>query len=57
MFVMNVEVRIKIPRDCKVKSMRLVRAGRKAPFSISDGYAVTTIPTLHIAELFHVELC
>ena len=55
--VMNVEVRIKIPRDCKVKSMRLVRAGRKAPFSISDGYAVTTIPTLHIAELVHVELC
>ena len=54
--VNNVEVRMLVPAGRQVKSMRLARADRGLAFTLSGGYAVATIPTLHIGELIHLEL-
>ncbi len=53
--VMNVEAAVRVPRGRRVKSIRLARAGRGVPFHIAGGYAVATVPALHIAELMHIE--
>jgi hypothetical protein len=37
--------------------MLLLRAGREAPaFRVENGYALATIPHLHIAEVVHLVL-
>src|SRR5579875_2409244 len=52
----NVEVSIRIPSGRRAKGMRLIRTDREVPFRLEDGYAVTTISSLHIAEVIHLEL-
>jgi hypothetical protein len=54
--VSNVEARIRVPEGKQVKSVHLARSDRSAPFTVSGGYVVVKIPTLHIAELVHVAL-
>lgn len=54
--VSQIEVSIRIPESRQVKGMRLMRADRPIAFHVRDGYAVATIPTLHIAEVVHLEL-
>jgi hypothetical protein len=53
--VPDVEVAIRIPEGRQAKAMMLLRAGSEAPsFRVEDGYAVATIPRLHIAEVVHL---
>jgi hypothetical protein len=52
----EVEVAIRIPEGRQAKGMRLIRADRAISFREEDGYAVGTIPTLHIAEIVHLKL-
>jgi hypothetical protein len=52
----EVEVAIRIPEGRQAKSMRLIRAGREISMREKDGYAVGIIPTLHIAEVVHLNL-
>ena len=54
--VSNVEVSIRIPEGRQAKGMRLMRADHSVSFRLEDGYAVTTIPSLHIAEVAHLEI-
>lgn len=54
--VPEIEASIRVPEGRKAKGMHLMRSGRYAPFRVEDGYAVTTIPSLHIAEVVHLEL-
>jgi hypothetical protein len=54
--ISNVEVKIRLTEGKQVKSVHLVRADRSVPFTVSAGYAVMTIPTLHIAEVVHLKL-
>ncbi len=54
--VSNVEVRMLIPEGRRVKAVHLVRSRREAPFTLVDGYAVVTIPAVHVAEIVHLEL-
>jgi hypothetical protein len=55
--VTDVEVAIRIPDGRQAKTLWLVRAGREASsIRIEDGYALATIPTLHITEVVHLEL-
>jgi hypothetical protein len=54
--VPNVEVQVLVPQGRSVKSVHLVRAGREAPFTVTAGYAVVTIPAVHVAEIVHLEL-
>jgi hypothetical protein len=54
--VSEVEVAIRIPEGRQAKGMRLIRADRAISFREEDGYAVGTIPTLHIAEVVHLVL-
>ncbi len=56
MQVTNIEVGIRIPDGYEVKEMRLMRADRSTAFKVEDGYAITTIPALHIAEIVHLQL-
>jgi len=52
----EIGVGIRVPMGRQAKTMRLVRAARDVSFSLEDGYAVATIPTLHIAEMVHLGL-
>jgi len=54
--VKEVEAAIRIPEGRQAKRMRLVRTGREISIREEDGYAVGTIPTLHIAEVVHLIL-
>jgi hypothetical protein len=54
--VSEVEVAIRIPEGRQAKGMRLIRADRPISFREEDGYAVGTMPTLHIAEVVHLVL-
>jgi hypothetical protein len=54
--VQDVEVSIRIPEGRQAKGMQLMRAERPIPFKVEDGYAVATIPSVHIAEVAHLEL-
>jgi hypothetical protein len=55
--VPDVEVAIRIPSGQEAKAMMLMRADSEASgFHIEDGYAVATIPRLHIAEVVHLVL-
>lgn len=53
--VANVEVRIRIPEGKKAKALWLKRSGKKLPFRTDGGYEAATLPSLHIAELVHLE--
>ena len=52
----DVEVAIRIPAGRSAHAVHLVRAGHEIQFSVKDGYVVTTIPALHIAEMVHVQI-
>ena len=54
--VSEVEVAIRIPEGQQAKGMRLMRAEREISMREEDGYAVGTIPNLHIAEVVHLGL-
>jgi hypothetical protein len=54
--VANVEVRVLVPEGRTLKSVHLVRSGRETPFTVAAGYAVVTLPALHVAEIIHLEL-
>jgi hypothetical protein len=54
--ISNVEVGILVPEGRQAKGMRLMRADQAISFRVEDGYAVATVPTLHIAEVVHLEL-
>lgn len=56
MAVSNVEAKVRIPGGREVKAVHLLRAGARASFTMSGEYAVVTIPSVHIAEIVHVEL-
>jgi len=52
--VQNVVARILIPRGRHLKSVTLMRSGQTIPFAIEDGYAVISLPVVHIAEIAHL---
>jgi hypothetical protein len=52
----NVQVRIRVPKGRRVSAVHLVRAGQSAQCAIENGYAALVIPTLHVAEVVHLEL-
>ena len=52
----RIEVGIRIPEGKQAKAMRLMRAEQSVPFKVEGGYALATIPTLHIAEVVHLAL-
>ncbi len=54
--VQEVEIGIRIPAGRKAAGMRLMRADREISLREDDGYAIGTIPTLHIAEVVHLKL-
>ena len=54
--IANVTVRILVPPERKPKAMRSLRAGGGLDFTLSEGYAVATIPNLHVGEVVHLEL-
>jgi hypothetical protein len=53
--VLDIEVSLRVPEGKQVKSMNLIRAGRSLPFRIADGYAVATVPSIHIAEVIQLK--
>ena len=52
----EIGVVIRVPEGRQGKTMRPMRADRDVSFSLEDGYAVATIPTVHIAEMVHLGL-
>jgi hypothetical protein len=56
MVVPNVEARVLVPPGRKVRSVHLVRSRREIPFTRAGGYAVVTLPEVHVAEIVHLEL-
>ncbi len=53
----DIEVAIRIPEGKQAKSLRLLRAAQDASnFRVDDGFALATIPRLHIAEIVHLAL-
>jgi len=54
--VSNITIGVRIPEGRQVKALHLERSDRTLPFAMQEGYVTATIPTLHIAEVVHVEL-
>ncbi len=54
--VPNVQVSIRIPEGRQAKGVRLMRADLSVPHRLEAGYATVTIPSIHIAEVLHLEL-
>jgi hypothetical protein len=54
--VRDIEVRIRVPEGRRVESVELMRTRQRVPHRLEEGYAVTTLPTLHIAEVVHLQL-
>lgn len=54
--ISNVEISVLVPHGRSVRSVRLMRADRNVPFTLSGAHAVVTIDELHIAELVHFAL-
>ena len=52
----EVKVSILVPQGRQAKAMRFMRANQSADFRLEDGYAVTVLPSLSIAEVVHLEL-
>ena len=53
--VADVKASILIPHDRQVKGVRLMRSDRPIAHKVEGGYAVVNIPSIHIAEVLHVE--
>ncbi len=54
--VSGIEVSLRIPPGRKAKAVNLMRANHSLPYKLEAGYAIITLPTLHIAEVIHLEL-
>jgi hypothetical protein len=54
--VQDVRIGIRIPQGRRVKGMYLLRSDHPLPYKLDAGYAVATIPSLHIAEVVHLQL-
>ena len=54
--VADVKVSILVPEGRKVKSVQRLRSNQDLAWQMEEGYVVATLPSLHIAELIHVEL-
>lgn len=54
--VSNVVVGVRVPEGRRVAAVELVRAQEAVPFRVENGYAVTTIRQVHIAEIVHFKL-
>ena len=54
--VRDVEVRIRVPEGSRVEGVELTRARQKVPHRLEEGYVVAMLPTLHIAEVVHLQL-
>jgi hypothetical protein len=52
----NVPVCILAPDGRGVKAVHLVRFHQSEPFTVKDGYAELTIPSLHGTEIVYLEL-
>ena len=52
----DVTVRILPPQGRIVKAVHLVRSKQSVPFTMKDGYVSAAIPSLHAAEIVHLEL-
>ena len=52
----EVKVSILVPQGRQAKAMRFMRANQSADFRLEDGYAVTVLPSLSIAEVVHLQL-
>jgi hypothetical protein len=52
----NVTVRILLPEGRTVKAVHLVRSAQTVPSTLEAGYATVVIPSLHAAEIVHLEL-
>jgi hypothetical protein len=52
----NVSVQILPPEGRTVKAVHLVRAAQSVPFTMEHGYVKAVIPSLHAAEIVHLEL-
>ena len=54
--VTDVEIEIRIPEGRKVREVKAIRAERSIDFHLQDGYVIVKLPSLHIAEVLHLEL-
>ena len=54
--VRDVEVSIRVPEGRTAKKVELIRAGKEVQHRLKEGYAVAVIPTLHVAEIVHLQL-
>ncbi len=54
--VANVKASIRVPEGGSVKRVHLLRSGQEATHRVQAGYATVTLPSLHIAEVIHLEL-
>jgi hypothetical protein len=52
----NIPARILLPEGRTAKGVHLVRSQQSVPFTMKDGYVAAVIPSLHAAEIVHVEL-
>ena len=52
----NVPVKVQVPQGRSVKAVELVRRGQSVPFTEENGYALVKIPSLHVAEIVHLQL-
>ena len=52
--VPNVVARVLMPEGRQLKSVELLRAKQSVPFEMEGGYAVITLPVVHIAEVVHL---
>ena len=52
----NIPARILLPEGRTAKGVHLVRSQQSVPFVTKDGYVAAVIPSLHAAEIVHVEL-
>lgn len=54
--VRDVEIRIRVPEGRRVEGVELMRTRQRVPHRLEEGYAVAMLPTLHIAEVVHLQL-
>jgi hypothetical protein len=54
--VPNVVAGVLVPEGRQLKSVELLRAKQVLPFLMEGGYAVFTLPVVHIAEVVHLSL-
>jgi Hypothetical glycosyl hydrolase 6/Beta-galactosidase trimerisation domain len=52
----SLKVKVLVPQGRSVKTVHLVRSGQNVPFTVENGYASVEIPSVHVAEIVHLEL-